>query len=92
MHEAFAAEFLALPPHARQKLAAHIALLRRFGPHMRRPYADTLNGSRHANMKELLFDAAGGVWRVAYAFPTCGPSSSWPATSPGRAAGASTAS
>ena len=29
---------------------------------------DTLNGSRHANMKELRFDAAGGVWRFAFAF------------------------
>jgi len=25
-------------------------------------------GSRHANMKELRFDADGGVWRVAFAF------------------------
>ena len=29
---------------------------------------DTLNGSDHANMKELRFDAAGGVWRAAFAF------------------------
>jgi hypothetical protein len=29
---------------------------------------DTLEGSRHANMKELRFEAAGGVWRVAFAF------------------------
>jgi hypothetical protein len=27
-----------------------------------------MNGSRHANMKELRFDAANGVWRVAFAF------------------------
>jgi hypothetical protein len=27
-----------------------------------------MNGSRHANMKELRFDAADGVWRVAFAF------------------------
>jgi hypothetical protein len=26
--------------------------------------------SRHANMKELRFDAADGVWRVAFAFDT----------------------
>lgn len=32
------------------------------------PYVDTLKGSRHPNMKELRFDAAGGVWRVAFAF------------------------
>ncbi len=29
---------------------------------------DTLNGSRHANMKEIRFSAAGGEWRVAFAF------------------------
>ena len=29
---------------------------------------DTLNGSRHANMKELRFAAADGEWRVAFAF------------------------
>lgn len=67
-HEAFADEFLKLDPRVRQELAAHVALLQQFGPQLRRPYADTLNGSRHANMKELRFDAADGVWRVAYAF------------------------
>ncbi len=30
--------------------------------------ASILKGSRHANMKELRFDAADGVWRVAFAF------------------------
>ena len=29
---------------------------------------DTLNGSRHANMKELRFSAAGGEWRLAFVF------------------------
>ena len=29
---------------------------------------DTLNGSKHANMKELRFNADDGVWRVAFAF------------------------
>src|SRR6266851_8300425 len=33
-----------------------------------RPRVDTLKGSRHANMKELRFDADDGVWRVAFAF------------------------
>jgi hypothetical protein len=67
-HEAFVDEFLQLDRKVRQELAAHAALLRQFGPHLRRPYADTLNGSRHTNMKELRFAAADGVWRVAYAF------------------------
>ena len=29
---------------------------------------DTLNGSRHANMKEMRFSAADGEWRLAFAF------------------------
>ncbi len=43
-------------------------LLAALGPQLKRPRSDTLNGSVHANMKELRFDADGGVWRVAYAF------------------------
>jgi hypothetical protein len=27
-----------------------------------------LKGSKHANLKELRFEAGGGVWRVAFAF------------------------
>jgi hypothetical protein len=41
-------------------------LLERLGPRLGRPRVDT--GSRHANLKELRFDASGGVWRVAFAF------------------------
>ena len=67
-HEAFAEEFLSLDPRVRQELAARLMLLKQFGPYLRRPHADTLNGSKHANMKELRFDAADGAWRVAYAF------------------------
>jgi hypothetical protein len=31
---------------------------------------DTLDDSKYANMKELRFNAADGVWRVAFAFDT----------------------
>jgi hypothetical protein len=42
------------------------------GPQLGRPRVDTLNGSAHANMKEIRFDAADGVWRFAFAFdPNC---------------------
>jgi len=34
------------------------------------PRADTLNGSRSTNMKELCFGAAGGEWRAAFGFDT----------------------
>ncbi|MEP2236015.1 MAG: type II toxin-antitoxin system RelE/ParE family toxin [Alteripontixanthobacter sp.] len=37
-------------------------------PQLSRPHADTLSGSRYANMKELRFKADNGVCRVAFAF------------------------
>jgi hypothetical protein len=64
----FKPEFLALPKRVRVEIAAVTELLEEFGPQMGRPRVDTLNGSKHANMKELRFDAAEGVWRVAFAF------------------------
>ena len=42
--------------------------LSRLGPQLGRPRVDTLNGSRHANMKEMRFSAADGEWRLAFAF------------------------
>ncbi len=50
------------------QLLACVALLEQFGPQLGRPRADTLNDSRHANMKELRFEAGDGVWRAAFAF------------------------
>jgi hypothetical protein len=67
-YSAFAQEVEALQRPVRVQLSAHINLLRLHGPALRRPYADTLKGSKYANMKELRFDAFGGAWRVAYAF------------------------
>ncbi len=67
-HDEFDREFEALPEAAQDELLAHAKLLEHFGPQLGRPRAGTLRGSRHANMKELRFDAAGGVWRVAFAF------------------------
>ena len=67
-HSAFEPEFEALPLAVRECLAASASLLRTHGPMLGRPHADTLAGSRHANMKELRFTADNGVWRVAFAF------------------------
>ncbi len=52
----------------RVELLAQARVLEVFGPAAKRPRVDTLNGSKHANMKELRFDAGGGVWRAAFAF------------------------
>src|SRR3954451_3856192 len=65
---AFAAEVQDLPDAVKVELRACAILLRQFGPQLSRPHADTLKGSKHANMKELRFKAADGVWRVAFAF------------------------
>ena len=67
-HDEFDAEFDDLPEVVQDELLAHARLLEVFGPHLGRPRVDTLNGARHANMKELRFAADGGVWRVAFAF------------------------
>jgi hypothetical protein len=68
LHDDFVPEFLSMHKKAQDELLAHIALLGQFGQQLGRPRADTLNGSRHPNMKELRFKAADGVWRVAFAF------------------------
>ena len=67
-HSDFDPEFDALAPVVQDELLAQAKLLEAFGPTLGRPRADTLKGSRHANMKELRFTADGGVWRVAFAF------------------------
>jgi len=64
----FQPELAALESEVRVELLAQARLIEQFGPAAKRPWVDTLNGSRHANMKELRFDAGGGVWRVAFAF------------------------
>lgn len=66
----FEPEFDALHEDVRTELLAMTRLLQQFGPQLKRPRADTLNDSRHANMKELRFSAADGEWRVAFAFDT----------------------
>ncbi len=67
-HPEFEPEFDALDPEVQDELLAHANLLKQFGPLLKRPTADTLHGSKHDNMKELRFKAAGGVWRIAFAF------------------------
>ncbi len=67
-HPDFDPEFDALVPEVQDELLAHAKLLEAFGPTLGRPRADTLNGTRHDNMKELRFAADGGVWRIAFAF------------------------
>ena len=68
LHETFEAELLELADEIQDEIASHAVLLETFGPQLGRPYVDTLENSKHSNMKELRFKAANGVWRVAFAF------------------------
>jgi len=67
-HQLFEDEFEALAPEVQDELLATAKLLKDYGPELGRPHADTLKGSDDANMKELRFRSADGVWRVAFAF------------------------
>ncbi|MEG3834098.1 MULTISPECIES: type II toxin-antitoxin system RelE/ParE family toxin [unclassified Microcoleus] len=67
-HFDFYSEFSEFPTDVRLELLAKLTLLQEFGPNLKRPHVDTLNGSTYTNMKELRFQAADGVWRVAFAF------------------------
>jgi hypothetical protein len=64
----FIPEFERMTEAVQDELLAHLKLLEHFGPALGRPQVDTLKDSKHANMKELRFRAADGVWRVAFAF------------------------
>ena len=68
MADEFKPEFDALHEDVRTEVLALSLVIQEFGPQLGRPRVDTLKGSRHANMKELRFSAAGGEWRVAFAF------------------------
>src|SRR3989442_13299945 len=68
MADEFETEFDALHEDVQTEILALSLVLEEFGPQLGRPRVDTLNRSRHANMKELRFSAAGGEWRVAFAF------------------------
>src|SRR5437660_8283283 len=67
MADEFKPEFDALDQDVRREILALARVLQKFGPQLGRPRVGTLNGSRHANMKELRFAAADGEWRVPFA-------------------------
>ena len=67
-HDAFAEEFRGWRHDVQRAAATAIATLQIVGPTLGRPHADTLKGSRHANMKELRLSVGDGEWRIAYAF------------------------
>ena len=67
-HDAFKAEFDGFSELVQDELLAQALVIQTLGPQAKRPRVDTLKGSKHANMKELRFEAGDGVWRAAFAF------------------------
>jgi hypothetical protein len=68
VHPEFLPELQRFSAAVRQETASLVEMLRKFGPQLGRPQVDTLNGSKHSNMKELRFQAEDGAWRIAFAF------------------------
>ncbi len=67
-YEDFKLEFDEFDVEVKRELLARLTRLQERGPELKRPYVGTLSGSNYPNMKELRFDAADGVWRIAFAF------------------------
>jgi hypothetical protein len=68
LHPDLRDEVKMLSAKVRRSLGTTLTALEIDGPALGRPLVDTLSGSRHANMKELRFEADDGVWRFAFAF------------------------
>lgn len=58
----------ALDENAQTSINAVVLVLEQIGPALTRPYADTVKGSRHANMRELRIQHQGRPLRLLYAF------------------------
>ena len=52
----------------RQEIAAHVSLLKQYGPMLGRPRVDSIKGSKFPNMKELRIQWKGQPWRILFAF------------------------
>ena len=60
--------FATLDDIDRTNMLASMIVLRERGPMLSRPYADTVNGSCHSNMKELRVQSKGDPIRAFFAF------------------------
>ncbi|MCK5804787.1 MAG: type II toxin-antitoxin system RelE/ParE family toxin [Lentisphaeria bacterium] len=57
-----------LTPGEQVALDAAVRILEELGPGLARPHVDTVNGSRHPNMKELRAQCKGRPLRTLFAF------------------------
>jgi hypothetical protein len=69
-NDEFEEDFNKLSKTEQDDLLAAAKALQTAGPQTGRPHVDTLNGSKHENMKELRYKSEDGtqVWRAAFAF------------------------
>ena len=51
-----------------EDIDAKVRLLEQRGPALGRPHVDSVKGSKHSNMKELIVQHAGRPYRVLFAF------------------------
>lgn len=66
--DAFDDWFDALDDTDRENVVAAMLVLRAKGPMLSRPYADTVNGSQHKNMKQLRVQSKGNPIRAFFVF------------------------
>ena len=66
-HDDFQPAFFAPPLEVQRTILTISRLLGEFGPQLEHPRAETLNGSRHANKKEMRSSAADGKLRLVSA-------------------------
>ena len=66
--EEYDAWFLEQDVDGQALIQMRIELLKEHGPHLPRPYADTLKGSWLSNLKELRAQSTGNVFRIAFLF------------------------
>ena len=64
----FEAWWTTLSEDEQDAIDASVQLVETIGPQLARPHADTLVGSRHANMKELRTQCQGRPLRTLFAF------------------------
>ncbi len=66
--EEFAKWFSESNERLQDDILIHIEILKQIGPHLGRPYADTLKGSSLKNLKELRFRSESKVIRIFFIF------------------------
>lgn len=67
-HQQFVPEWRQLDLAVKERVGEILDHLEEEGPFLGRPEVDTLNGSKHAQMKEIRAKVGREAWRFAFAF------------------------